>query len=619
MLFHILGHIDADHGVLVAEHRLGKRAAELRLADARGAEKEKAPDGPVRVLEPDSAAPDGARHRRDRFVLPDHAAVQHILHMQQPLALALGKACDGDARPAGDDRGDILGGYGASVTAALGVPFAARLFKRAALGAFPVAQLRGKLIVLRADGLLLLGGQRCELRLDGLHLVRSGQIFHAHARRGLVHKVDRLVREKPVADIPHGELHRGGERLVRDLQSVVRFVPVAQAAQDLKALVLRRLGDRDRLEAPFKGGVLFNVFAVFRERRRADDLDLAAGEGGLEDIRRVDRALRRARADHGMQLVDEEHDVLRLADFLENVFQPVLKVAAVFCPGEHTGEIERHDALVAQILRHLAMGDALGKPLGHGGLADARFADEHRVVFRPAREDLDDARYLLVAPDHGIELAARGHLREIAAVLVKILCFRMAHRRALPDAAAARRGAVVARCEAGENIRIDLVEIAAGGGQKVRGGALRLAQYAHEQMLRADIAVAQAVCLRYGDLDDAPAAGRETLHRHARRAAAGGLFDEIHHKIFLKAVFAQHARAERVRFAHDAEQKVLGADVAVAQLHGGGARLFNGVSRLFGKSVVHIRRLLPLPMVDRFSVSQSSGAAERVVLKKRSG
>ena len=72
-------------------------------------------------------------------------------------------------------------------------------------------------------------------------------------------------------------------------------------------------------------------------------------------------------------------------------------------------------------------------------------------------------------------------------------------------------------------------------------------------------------------------------------------------------------------FAHDAEQKVLGADVAVAQLHGGGARLFNGVSRLFGKSVVHIRRLLPLPMVDRFSVSQSSEAAERVVLKKRSG
>ena len=121
--------------------------------------------------------------------------------MQQPLALALGKACDGDARPAGDDRGDILGGYGAAVTAALGVPFAAHLFERAALGAFPVAQLCGKLIVLRADGLLPLGGQRCELRLNGLHLVRSGQIFHAHARRGLVHKVDGFIRQETVRNV----------------------------------------------------------------------------------------------------------------------------------------------------------------------------------------------------------------------------------------------------------------------------------------------------------------------------------------------------------------------------------------------------------------------------------
>ena len=320
-----------------------------------------------------------------------------------------------------------------------------------------------------------------------------------------------------------------------------------------------------------------------------------------------------------MQLVDEEHNVLRLADLLENVFQPVLKVAAVFCPGDHAGEIERYDALVAQIFRHLAVRDALGETLGHGGLADARLADEHRVVFRPAGEDLNDARDLPVASDHGIQLAARGHLREIAAVLVEIFRFHAANRRALPDAAAARRGTVVACAEAGEYIRIYPVEIAAGGGQQMRGGAFRLAQYAHEQMLRADVAVAQAVCLRHGDLDDALAAGRQPLHGHARRAAPDGLFDEIQHKILLKTVFAQNARAERVRFAHDAKQKMLGADVAVAQLRSGRARFLNGVSRLFGKSVVHICRLLPLPMVDSFSVSQPSLSAERVVFKKRSG
>ena len=160
VLFHILGHIDADHGVFVAEHRLGERAAELRFADARGTEEQEAPDRAVRILEPDSAAPDGARHRRDGFVLPDHAAVEHILHVQQPLALTLGKARNRNARPPGNDCGNILGGYGAAAAAAPGVPFAARLFKRPPLGALTVAQLRGKLIVLRADGLLFLRGER---------------------------------------------------------------------------------------------------------------------------------------------------------------------------------------------------------------------------------------------------------------------------------------------------------------------------------------------------------------------------------------------------------------------------------------------------------------------------
>ena len=106
-----------------------------------------------------------------------------------------------------------------------------------------------------------------------------------------------------------------------------------------------------------------------------------------------------------------------------------------------------------------------------------------------------------------------------------------------------------------------------------------------------------------------PATGKQAIE----------LIDEIQHKILLETVFAQNARAERVRFAHDAKQKMLGADVAVAQLRSGRARFLNGVSRLFGKSLVHICRLLPLPMVDSFSVSQPSLSAERVVFKKRSG
>ena len=72
---------------------------------------------------------------------------------------------------------------------------------------------------------------------------------------------------------------------------------------------MRGLGDGHGLEAALKRGVLFNVLAVFVERRRADDLDLAAGERGLEDVCGVHAALGVARADEIVHLVDDEDDV----------------------------------------------------------------------------------------------------------------------------------------------------------------------------------------------------------------------------------------------------------------------------------------------------------------------
>jgi hypothetical protein len=63
------------------------------------------------------------------------------------------------------------------------------------------------------------------------------------------------------------------------------------------------------LEATFERGVLLDVLAVLVEGGRADALDLAAREGGLQHVRRVDRAFGAAGADERVQLVDEEDDV----------------------------------------------------------------------------------------------------------------------------------------------------------------------------------------------------------------------------------------------------------------------------------------------------------------------
>ncbi len=78
-------------------------------------------------------------------------------------------------------------------------------------------------------------------------------------------------------------------------------------------------------------------------------------------------------------------------------------------------------ALVLEAFGHVAAHDALGQPLDDGGLADARLADQHRVVLGAAREHLDDAADLVVAADDRVELALRGELGEVAAVALQRL------------------------------------------------------------------------------------------------------------------------------------------------------------------------------------------------------
>ena len=61
-----------------------------------------------------------------------------------------------------------------------------------------------------------------------------------------------------------------------------------------------RLVDVDGLEAALQGGVALDVLAVFVEGGSADGLQVAAREGGLEDVGGVDRAFGSARADEGV-------------------------------------------------------------------------------------------------------------------------------------------------------------------------------------------------------------------------------------------------------------------------------------------------------------------------------
>ncbi len=160
------------------------------------------------------------------------------------------------------------------------------------------------------------------------------------------------------------------------------------------------------------------MLAVLVERRRADRAQLAAGEHRLQHLGGVDRALGSTCSDDRVQLVDEEDDLsLGVLDLGEDGLEPLLELAAVLRTGEERADVERPDALALQAFRHVAGDDPLGETLRDRGLADPWLADQHRVVLRPAREHLDHAPDLLVAPDDRVELALLRGLGQVAAEL----------------------------------------------------------------------------------------------------------------------------------------------------------------------------------------------------------
>ncbi len=94
--------------------------------------------------------------------------------------------------------------------------------------------------------------------------------------------------------------------------------------------------------------------------------------------------------------------------------------------------------LFLRLSRHVALDDAQGEAFDDRRLADARLADQHRIVLRAPREDLDHAADFLVAADHRIELALAGPLDQVDAVFLQGLEF--AFGSLIGDAGAAADG-----------------------------------------------------------------------------------------------------------------------------------------------------------------------------------
>jgi hypothetical protein len=211
-----------------------------------------------------------------------------------------------------------------------------------------------------------------------------------------------------------------------------------------------------------------------------------------------------------VQLVDEGDDLpLGVGDLLQHGLEPLLELTAVLRPGNHGAEVQRHQALALQALRHVARDHPLGEPLDDRGLADSGLPDQDGVVLRAPGEHLDDAADLGVAADDRVDLAVAGALGEVDRVLLQRL------ERALgvgggdlavaADRAEGRQQRVPRGARAGQHV----ARLARGGGQ------------ADEQVLGRDVLVAEGARLLPRRVDHPQEFTGRRRRGHGRTADAG--------------------------------------------------------------------------------------------------
>ncbi len=338
----------------------------------------------------------------------------------------------------------------------------------------------------------------------------------------------------------------------------MRLVLLLQAAQDRDRVLDRRLGDEHRLEAARERRVLFDVLAVFVERGRADAVQLAARQGGLEQVRGVHGAFRLARADKGVHFVDEQdHAALGRDHLVQHRLQPLLELAAIFRAGDQRAHVERQQLLVAQRLGHVAVDDAQRQALDDRGLADAGLADQHRIVLGSARQHLDGAADLFVAADDRIELAGARGLGEVAGVFLQCVVGVLGARRVRRAAFAEVVDRGVERLRRNAAIRQDLAGL----------GAL-LHRQRHKQALDGDERIARLLCDLLGVVENAR--GRR---RHVELARSGALhlrqlrerqFDLLQRLARIAARLVDEAGAKALLVVEQDLQDVLGRELLMA-------------------------------------------------------
>ena len=455
-------------------------------------------------------------------------------------------------------------------------------------------QLDEAVLVVGARGFLAredldLGSAVLDRPLRVLDRGRRCGLADRDAGAGRVEDRDGLVGKLPPRDVSVRQADGVLDGLVEDAHLVMVLERLRESAHHDDRDGLRRLLHLDDLEAAGESGVLLEVLLVLGPGGRGDRAQLAAREGGLQEVRGVVLPGLAAGADHGVRLVDEDDDRLgRGLHFFDDRLQAVLELALDSGSRLKEPEVEGPHGDVLQRAGDVSLGDAERESLHDGRLPDAGLSGEDGVVLAAAREDVDDLPDLEIPPEDRVDVAASRASRQVHGVLIQRLRPAGDARRTARHVAC-RRFAERRRVAVFDRARDDLVELFSESFDRDRRellgdftrepGELLLLEEGEEDVCGADTGGAEIDRAdQPGLFDELGEAGGES-----RRAGVPGLEPvERSHEVLREAGFvdlepAQDPVKVRVRRFAQLDEQMLDVDVVVRprQAEPGGA--FEGV------------------------------------------
>src|SRR5580698_9445135 len=374
VLFHELGHVEADQRFFAAKQEFGERTGHFGFADAGGAEEQERSSGALGRLEPGAGTANGARQRGDSFLLADNALVQFFFDANELGDFFFANSGHRDAGPASDYVFDVVLGDHACG----GIVQIVFLTQQAQILAFLALLVRIKtrfLELMIRNGVLHAMHDELDALLDVGHFAGQRGLAQFHARAGFIDQIDSLVGQETIGNKTRGGVDRGFNRFVGIGDGVEFLVALLDTEQNADGVLFVGRRNFYGLETALERPVFLNGLAIFAGRGGAYALNLAARKGRFQNIGGIEGTFGGTRSHQSVQLIDEDDGVLILHQLLHDGLQALFKLPAILGARNDERKIESQDALVGQERGNVAIGDLLSQAFHNCGFADARLAD----------------------------------------------------------------------------------------------------------------------------------------------------------------------------------------------------------------------------------------------------